>query len=632
MPGALRVLVADDTPEVRALLRLTLDASRAFRVVAEARDGAEAIELAGTHRPDLVLLDLAMPVMDGLEAIPGIRLRSPDSRIVVLSGFNADRMGPIALQCGADAYLEKRYRPDELVRRLFAACRPAAVPEEEAAAGAETPAPPPAVGPQPVEDEVRRSRERFRLAFDHAPIGMAVTDLDGHFVMVNEALARMTGYEREQLLAMEVRDLRHPADADIDEAQHRDLLAGRIASYRVEKRYVRADGSTAWILLSRSVLRDDDDRPREYVLQAVDITDRKRSEDELQRFSAVLAHAVDGIARLDGGGRYVDVNPAFATMVGRPADELIGRHWAIDVHPDDRAAVADAEAAMTATGRATVEARGRRAGGGTFAMELLLVPIADATGAGAAAGGHHRFMRDVSERRRAADDLARSNTDLAHFGSVAAHELRAPLQAISGFTDLLARRYGATLDHQGRELVEWILRGTANMSDLIDDLLRYAQAGTVEVETGPVDLEAVVAAAAGDTEGGPRTVTWQHPLPVVVADPAQLTLVLHNLIGNAVKFVAAGVTPRVVVGARATDESWVVTVDDNGIGMPAADRERAFGMFSRLDARSRYEGTGIGLAICKRVVERAGGRIWVEDNPAGAGTRFSFTIPRIAPH
>jgi len=180
-PPPVSVVLADGGLAGRRLLRYALEASEVFRVVGEAANGAEATELAAELRPDVVLLDLAMPVMDGLEAIPEIRRRAPGSRIVVLSGFNADRMEGSAMGSGADAYVEKRYRPDELIARLVEVCRPHGSGASPAAEGADPDEPPP-VAPRSAEHAAHEARERFRLAFENAPIGMALLSPTGRFL------------------------------------------------------------------------------------------------------------------------------------------------------------------------------------------------------------------------------------------------------------------------------------------------------------------------------------------------------------------------------------------------------------------------------------------------------------------
>lgn len=636
-----RVVLADDVPAVLHLLRYTLEASEAFQVVGEATNGAEAVRLAGDLRPDVVLLDLAMPVMDGLEAIPEIRRRAPATRIVVLSGFNADRMEESAIGCGADAYLEKRYRPDELVARLMSACRPGRTGDSPGAEfddglvhlrHLEGHQPLPSALRSP-EQAAREARERFRLAFENAPIGMALLSPAGRFLQVNRALCTMTGRDEPLLLARAEADFTHPYDLEREARLMAELLAGEIDTSRSEVRYQRPDGDVVWALVSRSLLRDERGRPSQFVSQMVDITEQKRAEHAVRHFAAVLEHAIEGIARLDARRRYLDVNPAYASMAGYPAGELVGVDWADTLHPDDADRVDAAYDEMVGSGWAEVDSRALRKDGSVHFQRLVMVSTVDDDGR---LTGHYCFSKDVTDekrgeeaRRRHADDLARSNAELVDFAYVAAHDLKSPLQVVSGFAHLLDQLYVPALDERGREFVRFILDGASRMDTLIEDLLSYCRVGSAEPVTVDVSLDAVLAGILvqmkADLEASGATVT-ADPLPGVRGDPVQLGQLLQNLVANGLKFVAEGSAARVHVTAERVPGAWAVTVSDNGIGVDPAHRERIFGMFERLHARERYQGTGIGLAICARIVERRGGSIWVEDNPSG-GSRFRFTIP-----
>ena len=628
----MRVVLADDVPAVRQLMHYALDASEVFHVVGEAANGLEAAQLAEDLQPDVVVLDLAMPVMDGLEAIPEIRRRAPRSRIVVLSGFNAARMERSALVGGADAYVEKRYRPDELVARLLDACRPrpeATVPSS----GTDEPVEHPVVAPRSAEQAAHEERERFRLAFENAPIGMALLSPAGRFLQVNRSLCAMTGRDEALLLDRAERDITDPRDIDQEVRLQSGLLTGAIPTSRSEVRYLRPDGGTVWALVSRSLLRDELGRPSQFVVHVVDITEQKRAEHAVRHFAAVLEHAVEGIARLDARRRFLEVNPAYAAMAGYSAAELLGTDWTEILHPGDAGRVADAYDQMVTGGWAEVDSRAVRKDGSVYFQRMVMVSTADDDGR---LTGHYCFTKDVTaekqgeeDRARQADDLARSNAELVDFAYVAAHDLKSPLQVMSGFASLLEELYGPDLDERGREFVRIILDGAGRMDALIEDLLSFCRVGSAERVMVDVSLDAsldaVLTQMRSELEAVGAGVT-ADALPMVCGDPVQLGQLLQNLVANGVKFVAPGATARVHVSAERLPGAWAVTVSDNGIGVEPAHRERIFGMFERLHARDRYQGTGIGLAICKRIVERRGGAIWVEDEPSG-GSRFRFTIP-----
>jgi light-regulated signal transduction histidine kinase (bacteriophytochrome) len=245
----------------------------------------------------------------------------------------------------------------------------------------------------------------------------------------------------------------------------------------------------------------------------------------------------------------------------------------------------------------------------------------------------------AAELERANEDLAattarleRSNEELQRFATVASHDLREPLRVVSGFADLLQRRYGDQLGSDGGRFVEAITSGVARMDEMISDLLAYARAGRADQPLEPVDANEVVQNVlsglqrAIDDAGAEIEM---EPLPMVNGNAAGLRQLFQNLIANAIKFVDDG-PPHVRVWAAEVPEGWRFTIRDNGIGIDPDQADRIFGMFTRLHGSDRYPGTGVGLAVCQRIVDVHGGRIWVEPAPGG-GSQFMFTIARARP-
>ncbi|HXF78671.1 MAG TPA: ATP-binding protein [Usitatibacter sp.] len=228
-----------------------------------------------------------------------------------------------------------------------------------------------------------------------------------------------------------------------------------------------------------------------------------------------------------------------------------------------------------------------------------------------------------------ARELERSNEELQQFAYVASHDLQEPLRMVSSYTQLLGRRYGDRLDGDAKEFMEFIVDGAARMKQLIEDLLAYSRVGTRGRELSPASSAAALDKALSNLrasqEASGARITHDE-MPEVVADATQLTQLFQNLIGNAMKFRAAD-DPRIHVGAETRDKVWAFTVRDNGIGLDPQYADRIFMMFQRLHNKAEYPGTGIGLAICKKIVERHGGHIWVESRP-GEGATFGFTLAR----
>jgi light-regulated signal transduction histidine kinase (bacteriophytochrome) len=237
--------------------------------------------------------------------------------------------------------------------------------------------------------------------------------------------------------------------------------------------------------------------------------------------------------------------------------------------------------------------------------------------------------KQVEKRlKQSLEELARSNTDLEQFAYVASHDLQEPLRMVTGYTQLLARRYKGHLDADADEFIAYAVDGATRMQRLLNDLLAYSRVSTRGADFQSTDCEEVLAQTLTNLKvmmEESEAVVTHDPLPTVIADEVQLGQLFQNLIGNALKFHGAE-PPRVHVSVVQQDREWVFSVCDNGIGIDPAYVERIFVIFQRLHSQQQYPGTGIGLAICKKIVERHGGRIWVESEP-GKGATFYFTLP-----
>lgn len=334
-----------------------------------------------------------------------------------------------------------------------------------------------------------------------------------------------------------------------------------------------------------------------------------------RRNAAVIAGAPDGIAVLDEAGTVIELNPAAERLLGRTRDQAIGRRG-IEVLPISDG---DEPLALPEGGRhETVVLRSD----GTPVDVVMAVALVD--------DGERRIrlvhLHDIRERKRAKAELLESNRDLAAFASVASHDLQAPLRVIQSYLDLLERRC-QHLDDRSREYIARIVDAAERMRALIMDLLAYARIERAPMDTGPVDLDEVLDRALeilAEHIRAADAVIDRSPLPTVQGVRSQLIQLLQNLVGNAVKY-RGDAPPRIRITATHDDDRWCVSVRDNGIGIHPADHDRIFGLFERVHGRADYEGTGIGLAICRKIVERHGGRIWVESSP-GLGSDFRFTL------
>ena len=355
--------------------------------------------------------------------------------------------------------------------------------------------------------------------------------------------------------------------------------------------------------------------------------------DELFRLAVEVCPC--GMVMVDAAGRIVMVNAATERMFGYSRRELIGQGVDIlvparfrDQHPAFRTAfAANPEARAMGAGRALF---GRRKDSSEFPIEVGLNPIETRDDWAVLC-----VIVDISQRKSAellaasqTQDLERSNAELQEFAYVAAHELLEPLRTIASYAHLLAERYQGKLDEKADKYLQFVVVGATRMQNLIIDLLAFSRVGSRAQPLQPTQSAAVARQVIERLR--PRIEETQADialgaLPVVPADETQLGQLLQNLVGNALKFRSTR-PPRIRVNASLRDGEWLFSVEDNGIGIDRQFADRIFQMFQRLHERAKYEGSGIGLALAKKIVDRHGGRIWFESEP-GAGTTFYFTLP-----
>jgi len=416
--------------------------------------------------------------------------------------------------------------------------------------------------------------------------------------------------------------------------------------YEIELRAIRKDGATRVCLARGHAEIGPEKRATRLFGSVQDITERRRAEESLrtseERFRAAFMTGADAhvISTVDDG-TLVEVNDGFVALFGYSREEALGK-TSTELHlyhdPDVRTALVSQ---LKESGQVKdFQTPGQKKNG-------EIVPISLSFSIIQLNGKPHIYgvLRDITEHKRAEealrkahDDLARSNTDLERFAYVASHDLQEPLRMVASFVQLLAERYRGQLDSDADEFIAFAVDGAKRMQTLINDLLEYSRVGTRGEPLQPTDANVALDDALWNldlavTDAG-ATIT-HDPLPTVIADPTQLAQLFQNLVSNAIKFhgteppvvhIAARQTFEVSETSKVSKQVWEFAVRDNGIGIAPADHERIFGIFQRLHSREEYAGTGIGLAVCQRIVERHGGKIWVESQ-LGQGTTFYFTLP-----
>ena len=357
--------------------------------------------------------------------------------------------------------------------------------------------------------------------------------------------------------------------------------------------------------------------------------ERKKIEEELRTafwyVRSLIEASLDPLVTIGTDGKIMDVNKATEEVTGVLRERLIGSNF-----PDY---FTEPEKARDGYKRVFSEGLVRdyplsihHTSGHTTDMLYNATVYKNEAGE---VQGIFAAARDITERKKLEEDLLRSNADLAQFAYVTSHDLQEPLRMVTSYLQLVEQRYKDKLDAAGTEFINYAVDGAKQMQTMINDLLTFSRVGTRGKPFQPTDCEVILDQALINLQmaiGDSHAIITHDPLPTVIADDTQITQLFQNLIGNAIKFRSREPL-RVHISAQAKEKEWLFSVRDNSIGIDPLYSERVFVLFQRLHSKEEYPGTGIGLAVCKRVIERHGGKIWVESQ-LGQGSTFYFTIPK----
>jgi PAS domain S-box-containing protein len=481
---------------------------------------------------------------------------------------------------------------------------------------------------------------RYRGLLEAAPDAMVVVNPRGDIVLLNVQAEKQFGYRRDELVGQKVKNIIPEGFAERLVADGlrsaEDALAQQIGT-GIELIARRKNGSEFPIEIMLSPL---DSAEGILVTAAIrDISVRKEAEKHLARmegrYRGLLEAAPDAMVVVNQAGDIVLLNVQAEKQFGYHRDELLGQRmkniipagFAERLIADALRSAEDALAQQIGTG---IELTARRKDGSEFPIEIMLSPLESAEGILVTAAIRDITMRKLAEAHLLykVEELNRSNEELGQFAYIASHDLQEPLRMVASYTQLLARRYKGKLDSDADEFITFAVDGANRMQRLIQDLLAYSRVGTKGkelLETSSEDaLERSLLNLRGAIADSGALVT-HDPLPSVLADEMQLVQLFQNLVGNAIKYQKAG-TPKVHISASKNGGTkWTFSVRDNGLGIDPQYFERIFVMFQRLHKREEFAGTGIGLAICKKIVERHGGTISVESQP-GQGSNFLFAL------
>ena len=485
---------------------------------------------------------------------------------------------------------------------------------------------------------------RTKLILDCAGEGIFGLDQEGKITFINPAAEDMLRLGPGTSIGKEMREiLRHNgADNAVLAAEAEPILAplrDRISRSGSDEIFGRNDGTYFPVDYTSTAMIELEELTG-VVTTFSDVTERHRRVQDLQfseaKFRALAETANDAIISADSYGNIIHFNKAAERAFGYQESDVAGKPITLLMPGRFQEACRQGLKRFLSSGESsvigkTVELTASRKDGSEFAIEMSL--------ASWKTNGQTFFtsiIRDIAERKRAQDalaekaaELAFSNKELEQFAYVASHDLQEPLRMVASYTTLLAKRYKGKLDTDADEFIGFAVDGAKRMQGLIQDLLSYSRVGSKGKEFAPTDCGAVLTKALTAlqlaVEETAATITHDK-LPTVIGDETQLGQLFQNLIGNGIKY-RNGDAPQIHISCEQEDGRWRFSVRDNGIGIDPQYAERVFIIFQRLHTREKYPGTGIGLAVCKKIVERHGGKIWVESAP-GQGSTFYFTLPR----
>ncbi len=490
------------------------------------------------------------------------------------------------------------------------------------------------------EEALKESEQRLRSVLDSSLDAIYRFNLqEDSYEYVSPAFEPVVGYSPEEMSSMSLErtmDLIHPDDLNgVNEALARLIKEGAVVyDYRLQDK----SGKYRWVSNHLSLVKDGSGKPlyRDGVVS--NITERKKAEEAIEeqrsRLQAVLETAPIGIFVGDVHGATVLMNKAFDDIWKGPAPKPSG----VSEYDKYKAWFADSgkeigsEDWPTARGlkgeASSIVANIERFDGSRGSILALATPMRDQAGKVTGVIG---IVQDITEMRRAEEELIRSNTELQQFAYVASHDLQEPLRMVTAYLGLLEKKYGDKLDDDAKKYMDFAVEGGLRARDLIRDMLEYSRVDSNAKEFVPVNMSEVVEDTIRSLKvpiEENKANIYVEPLPTIMADGSQMSQVMQNLIDNAIKF-HGDERPSIHISASEGTNEWKFAVRDNGIGLNTEYADKIFQMFQRLHQRETYPGTGVGLAVCKKIVERHGGRIWVESDGKN-GSTFYFTIPKVS--
>ncbi len=503
------------------------------------------------------------------------------------------------------------------------------------------------------EERLQNSEKRFRALIENNKEGLALSDRERRFIYISPSVVNIMGYTAAEMVGSTAQDLYHPDDKAAINDLVMQIIDGRQLFATTQVRMRHKDGNYRWIELMLSN-QFDDPAIQAMVTNFRDITVRVQATEALahseQRFKYLIEKNQDIIALSGSDGNISYMSPSVVEVLGYRPEELVGTSALELMHPEELPAnIGHLTWCNENPGKAMfMILRLRHKNGSWLWMEASSISHLDSPAVNAIVSN----LRDITERKKIQDELfelnrsleekvkerteqlEESNRALESFSSLAAHDLQSPLRVLAGYVSLLRREYEQELPTDAHTLMDVIVKQTGRMKQLITDLLAFSRASHAALDREPADLTHMVQEKVDEQlmalTGQPMPEIVLHDLGTSNCDAGLMREVWANLVSNAIKYSNKSEKPRVEIGVRHSDEGAVYYISDNGVGFDIKAAEKMFQLFQRMHSSSDFEGTGLGLALVKNIVNKHGGRIWAESAP-GQGATFLFTLPEASP-
>lgn len=602
-----RVLLADDNIDMREYISRTLGDTYEVTAVG---DGVAALAAARKNRPDIVLADIMMPLLDGFGLLRELRADQAlrEVPIMLVSARAGEEARTEGISAGADDYLTKPFSAKELIARVQTILKLQRVRRES-------------------REEIERSEDRFR-AF--------VTATSDVIYRMNADWSEMRLLRGKDFIP----DTQGPSITWLEKYIHPDDQARVLDAiqeairekkkFELEHQVIRVDGTRGWTFSRAIPLLNVEGEIVEWFGAARDITAQKEAQGQLRVAAERLRFLAESMpqkiftASSDGAANYL--NGQWTEFTGASQEQILSRGWMQFLHPDELDENTNAWRKSIETGESFQSIHRLQRADGEFRWHLSrALPMRDDN------GNIHMWIgsaTEIHDQKQTEEELRHANQDLEQFAYSVSHDLQEPLRGIKIFSELLTR-YQDNLDGMALQFLSNVIQSASRLEALLSDLLTYTQAGRLREGVAEGSAEHALQAALNNLNGtiaDSGALISSDPLPSVDISPTHLQQIFQNLVGNAIKYRLPGIAPVVKITARRVKSDWLFAVSDNGIGIEPEYRETIFGLFKRLHSSDEYAGTGMGLAICQRIVERYHGHIWVE-SANGKGSTFFFTIP-----